>query len=147
MITFAKQKLREIKMNIDYSNNKTVKCYRAFVENPENTKAKRAFDKLFGNTLAEEAVRLHKRLVNSLNAAYYNSMFGKPKNCIELMQATKDKEPKVFKVRVGLGPRKFFHQIIDEDGTFLLTKDWKGDYSKVESLFVIDVNNHDYKSI
>lgn len=134
-------------MRINYSNSKIVKCYRAFVENPESTREKRAFIKLFGSNLVEEAVKLHNRLVSSMNAASYNLIYGKPKNCIELMHGTKNKSPKIFKVRVGLGPRKFFHQIIAGDDEFLLTQDWDGDFSKIEVLYVIDINNHDYKAV
>lgn len=111
------------------------------------SKAKRAFVRLFGDGLIEDALRLHKRLINSLNAACYNAMYGKPKNCIEIVQGTKSKDPKIFKVRVGIGPRKFMHHIKSADNEVILTKDWDGDFSKIESIFVIDVNNHDYKAL
>ncbi|MDE5901800.1 MAG: hypothetical protein K2H21_01135 [Muribaculaceae bacterium] len=134
-------------MEIAYSNDKDVRCYQSFVEDPTNPKKLRLFRKRFGNNLDSEAVKLHNRLLLSENAAFYNSAYGQPKNCIEIMQGSKNKDSKIFKVRVGLGPRKFFHSVITESGDFLLTKDWTGSFETITSIYVIDINNHDYKSV
>jgi hypothetical protein len=134
-------------MIITNSNDKDVKCYMAFVDDPTNPKKMRAFCKRFEAAWAKEAAQLHKRLVASSDADQYNRMYGQPKNCIETMQGTKDKDPKIFKVRVGLGPRKFFHHVKNEQGDLLLTKEWIGEFKEITHIHVIAINNHDYKAV
>lgn len=134
-------------MKIDYSNAKEVKCYRDFVLNPEDRRCARAFSKTFGNNLMEPAKKLHDRLNQYPDAGAYNAMFGQSDNRIELKQSTAGKAPLVLKVRIGRGPRKFFNQIIDSEGTLLLTKDWTGDFQSVRHIYIIAINNHDYKSV
>lgn len=134
-------------MTIEYSNDKDVKCFRAYVENPLNPKLARSFHKRFDEALAVEAIKLHQRLLECTDAAHYNRTYGQPKNCIEIKQGTKATNPKEFKVRVGQGPRKFFHQVKNEDGEFLLTKEWTGAFDTITHIYVIAVNNHDYNAV
>lgn len=134
-------------MNISHSSDKDVKCFMAFVEDPTNVKKMRAFCRRFEAAWATEAVQLHNRLVASTDADHYNRLYGQPKNCIEIKLGTRDNDPKIFKVRIGQGPRKFFHQIKNDDGEFLLTKEWAGEFQKITHLYVIAVNNHDYKAV
>lgn len=66
-----------IKMNIEYSSSKEVKCYRDFVTNPDNRNASRVFSKTFGANLMEPAKKLHDRLKKYVSAGAYNAIFGK----------------------------------------------------------------------
>ncbi len=134
-------------MDIKYSSSKEVECYREFVLNPDNRKASRAFSKLYGVNLMEQAKKLHERLSRFVSAGEYNAAFGRTDNRIEIKQGCAKKDPLVLKVRVGRGPRKFFNQITDEKKNLLLTQDWKGDFSSVTTIYVIAVNNHDYNKI
>ena len=134
-------------MNITHSNDKDVKCFMAFVEDPTNVKKMRAFCRRFETAWAKEAVQLHNRLVASTDADHCNRLYGQPKNCIEIKQGTRDNDPKIFKVCIGLGPRKFFHQVKNDEGNFLLTKEWTGEYHKIIHLYVKAVNTYDYKSL
>lgn len=131
-------------MVIKYSNSKEVECYRDFVLNPSDRKALRAFSKTFGAMLMEPAKKLHDRLVQYASAGAYNAIFGSTDNRIEIKQGCADKNPLILKVRVGRGPRKFFHHQIDDDGNLLLTKHWSGDFNSVTTIYVIAINNHDY---
>lgn len=134
-------------MVIEYSNSKEVKCYRDFVLNPDDRGASRAFSKTFGVNLMEPAKKLHDRLKRYVSAGAYNAMYGKTDNRIEIKQGCTNKEPLILKVRVGRGSRKFFNHIIDDDGNFLLTQNWQGDFNSIITIFVIAVNNHDYNNI
>lgn len=136
-----------IKMNIEYSSSKEVKCYRDFVTNPDNRNASRAFSKTFGANLMEPAKKLHDRLKKYVSAGAYNAIFGKTDNRIEIKQGCGKKDPLILKVRVGRGPRKFFNHIIDEEKNLLLTQDWQGDFNSITTIYVIAVNNHDYNNI
>lgn len=131
-------------MELNYGTSKAVKCYRDFVLNPDDRSATRAFAKMFGKPLMEPAKRLHDRLINYTSAGAYNKDYGSTDNRIELKQGVADKDPLILKVRVGLGPRKFFHHLIDAD-VFLLKKEWTGDFNSVTAIYVIDINNHEYK--
>lgn len=131
-------------MVIEYSNSKDVKCYRDFVLNPSDRGASRAFSKTFGAPLMEPAKKLHDRLVQYMSAGAYNAKFGSTDNRIELKQGCANKEHLILKVRIGRGPRKFFNHQIDDLGTMLLKKDWKGDFDSVTTIYVIAINNHDY---
>lgn len=130
-------------MIINYGTSKEVKCYRDFVQNPDDRSSVRAFVKMFGKPLLEPAKRLHDRLTTYSSAGDYNKDYGTTDNRIELKLGVADKKPLVLKVRVGKGPRKFFHQIINEN-EFLIKKDWEGDFNSVTTIYVIEVNNHDY---
>lgn len=131
-------------MDLNYGTSKAVKCYRDFVMKPDDRAAVRAFVKMFGMPLMEPAKKLHDRLKTYSSAGSYNKDYGSTANRIELKQSTADKEPLVLKVRVGLGPRKFFYHLVDNE-QFLLKKEWKGDFNSVTAIFVIDINNHEYK--
>ena len=134
---------RIFSMDINYGTSKEVKCYRDFVQNPDDRSSIRAFVKMFGKPLLEPAKRLHDRLSTYPSAGDYNKVYGTTDNRIDLMQGVADKNPLILKVRVGRGPRKFFHQIINECES-LIKKDWKGDFNSVTSILVIEINNHDY---
>lgn len=131
------------RMIIEYCNSKEVKCYRDFVQNPSDRKALRAFSKTFGDALMEPAKKLHDRLIQYASAGTYNSIYGNTDNRIELKQGCADKNPLIFKVRVGRGPRKFFYHEL-EDGSHLLKKNWTGDFDSITKVYVIAINNHDY---
>lgn len=131
-------------MLIEYSNSKEVKCYRDFVLNPSDRNIARAFSKTFGVSLMEPAKKLHDRLMQYISAGTYNAKYGSTDNRIELKKGCADKEPLIFKVRIGRGERKFFNQQIDNLGSLLLTKDWNGDFNAITTIYVIAINNHDY---
>lgn len=134
-------------MTISHSNDKAVKCFMAFVEDPTYIKKKRAFGKHFGITIAPEAVKLHNRLAAADNAEQYNSLYSQSQNGIETVQGIKDNDPKIFKVRINRGYRKFFHHVKNEQGNFLLTKDWQGQFSAITHIYVSEINLHDYKAV
>ena len=52
-----------------------------------------------------------------------------------------------MKVSVGLGTRKLYNHIIDEENNLLLAQDWQGDFNSIMTIYVIAVNNHDYNNI
>lgn len=131
-------------MELNYGTSKAVKCYRDFVLNPDDRTAARAFSKMYGMPLMGPAKKLHDRLKNYPSAGAYNKDYGSTDNRIELKQAVPDKDPLILKVRIGLGPRKFFHHLVGDE-QFLLRKEWTGDFNTVTSIYVIDINNHEYK--
>lgn len=134
-------------MVIEYGNSKEIKCYRDFVLNPDNRNASRAFSKIFGANLMEPAKKLHDRLRKYSSAGAYNAMFGQTDNRIEIKQGCGKREPLIFKVRVGRGPRKFFYRIADDERSFLLSQNWHGDFDSITAIYVIAVNNHDYNNV
>lgn len=133
-------------MNLTYGTSKATKCYRDFVQNPDDRKSVRAFVKMFGKPLLEPSKRLHDRLLQYETAHDYNQIYGLTDNRIELLKGVAEKDPLILKVRIGISYRKFFYHIIEED-TFLPKKDWTGDFNSVTSLFVFEINNHDYNNI
>lgn len=132
-------------MNIDYKSEKHLKIFKNYVNNPEDRCFARAFKKEFGESLMTPAVRLHQRFVECENAQVYNNRYGTSDNYIETIKGGKDKEPMTLKVRIGRGPRKFFHYV-NENGSPFLKKEWNGDFSLVSCIYVVDVNNHDYSN-
>lgn len=134
-------------MVIEYSKNKQVKCYRDFVIEPDNFEARRAFNKTFGKELMEPAKKLHDRLKQFPSAGDYNKVFGKSDNRIELKKGEKENEPLILKTRINVKARKFFQYRTDREQTYLLVRDWDGDFSKITTIFVIAVNNHDYNKV
>ncbi len=134
-------------MVIEYADNKDVKCYRDYVLNPDNPIVLRAFRKAFGVNLMSVAKKLHDRLKQYKTAGEYNIAYGKTNNRIEIKQGKSKKEPLVFKVRVDDSWRKFFHSVANENGDVLLTQNWTGDFNSVATIFVIAINNHDYKKV
>ena len=133
-------------MDITYCNNKEVACYRDFVLHPDDRGAARAFVKRFGEELRTPAVKLHERLKHFGSAKEYTAVFGQTKNRIERMQGCRDGEPLVFKVRVSLEFRKFFHHV-PAGGEPLLTRDWQGDFGSVTAIHVVAVNHHEYNRV
>ena len=90
---------------------------------------------------------MHDRLEQNASAGAYNVIFGATDNRIELKQGCREKEPLILKVRVGKGPRKFFNSLINDKQEPLLKKDWTGDFETVTTIYVVAVNNHDYKGV
>ena len=133
-------------MDIRFKSTKACKCYQEFVEDPTKRAKRRAFGKMFGS-IEDESVKLHKRLLSFANAGAYNKVFGSTNNRIELKRGEKKDNPIILKTRVTGSWRKFFHNIATEDGDFLLVKDWSGDFDNVSTIFIIDVNNHDYNAV
>lgn len=134
-------------MNLQYANTKEVECYKNYVLHPEDRKNQRAFCKHFDISLMEKAKRLHDRLQRCKDVGDYNKTFG-GNNRIELKQGSKNNEPLVLKVRIDKSYRKFFNHIIgNTKEELLLTSDWQGNFKLIESIYVIGVNKHDYKSI
>lgn len=134
-------------MVIEYSNDKDVKVFQAFVNDPTNRKKLSKFTKTFGVTWIDEAIKLHSRLKSSANAHIYNTLYGGAKNSIETKEGTKKNHPKIFKVRFGEGPRKFFNHILNQEGDLLLTQNWDGNFNLIEMIYVIAVNNHKYDAV
>jgi hypothetical protein len=135
-------------MNIFYKNSKGNKCYREFVENPEDRAKRRAFARFFNDSIADEAANLHNRMKLVENAAVYNNLFGSAHNGIELKQGQKDKENLILKVRVTRSYRKFFSQLVDvETLSCLKQKDWQGKFELITDIYVIEINHHDYKGV
>lgn len=132
-------------MNILFKNTKENKCYEEFVEDPSDRKKLRAFNKIYGPSIAGESVKLHKRLKQYDTAANYNKVYGLTANRIEIKNGGKDKDPFILKVRVTGAFRKFFYHIVTTESLeFLKKKDWKGALEEVSYIYVIEINNHDY---
>ena len=105
----------------------------------------RAFNKIYGPSIAGESVKLHKRLKQYDTAANYNKVYGLTANRIEIKNGGKDKDPFILKVRVTGAFRKFFYHIVTTESLeFLKKKDWKGAFEEVSYIYVIEINNHDY---
>lgn len=135
-------------MKITYNGTKDCCYYRDYLENPTDRTAIKKFSKHFGENLMSPASKLHQRLKISPNANEYNKLFGANNNKIELMQDTKDNESLILKTRVTSSYRKFFNYIINtEEVDFLKKKDWLGQFSNVENIHVIGINNHEYKKV
>ncbi|MBQ3688314.1 MAG: hypothetical protein II937_00435 [Bacteroidales bacterium] len=94
-------------MDITFKKSKENKVYQDFVENPDDRKCRRMFQKTYG-TIADEALKVHTRLKSFDNAGAYNRMYGSTDNRIELKTGCKQKDPQIFKVRVTVSYRKFF---------------------------------------
>ena len=133
-------------MNITFAPTKNNECYETFVKNPTDRKAKRDFAKHFDVSIISAVIRRHSLLCKFETAADYNAVYGKSENRIEHKEGVRDNEPYILKTRVTGNWRKFFHCIITESD-FLLTKDWKGQFEQIRNIYVIDVNNHNYKKI
>lgn len=130
-------------MVISFKNTKENKVYRNFVDNPLDRKALRAFCAVYPSAIADEAVKLHKRLIYYPTAADYNKVYGGTLNGIETMQGRKDNKPFVLKARITQGYRIFFHHLIG-DSDFLLTRNWCGDFCAIEKIHIIEANKHNY---
>jgi hypothetical protein len=130
-------------MIIKYCDDKDVKCYRDFVLNPEDRATQRAFSKKFGKPLMEPAKKLHDRLNSYETAAAYNAVFGSTDNRIEIKRGGVKTNPLILKVRVAQAERKFFHQLLD-DGNFLISSQWEGNFGAISTIYVFAINNHDY---
>jgi hypothetical protein len=134
-------------MNIKFSGGKENKCYEDFVNNPTDRKVLRKFKQFFPDSIADEAVKRHQLLSVYETAAKYNEVYGKSENRIEFKKSTKDKDPFILKVRITGAWRKFFHCVVDDEGNLLLTKHWTGQFCEVQTIYVIDVNKHDYNKV
>ena len=76
-------------MNISFKKTKTNKVYQDFVENPSDRKKRRIFSKEFNESIADEAVKVHKRLRAYPTAGDYNKEYGQTLNAIELKKGEK----------------------------------------------------------
>ena len=133
-------------MDVSFNNSKECKIYEAFVTDSSNRKNRRAFIKHFGNQIADEAIKLHKRIKANNTAADYNRLYGQTENRIEIKKGCKDKDPLIFKTRVTGSYRKFFHHIKD-DGHLKLKREWQGEFEDIVNIHVVAVNNHDYNAV
>lgn len=132
-------------MEITFKDTKDNKVYEQYVNDPTDRIKLRAFTKKYSSQIASEAVKLHQRLISHESAGTYNRMYGSTNNRIETKKGTKHNEYMCFKVRVTGAWRKFFHQILEDD--YLLTKDWEGDFDGITSIYVCEINKHDYDTI
>lgn len=132
-------------MTITFKNTKENKVYRDFVENNTDRNRARAFNKMFPSTIADEAVKLHKRLRAYPTAEEYNRDFGRTDNAIEIKKGCKNNEPLILKTRITQSFRLFFHHHLG-DTEFLLTKHWCGNFREIEKIYIIEANNHKYDS-
>lgn len=133
-------------MLIEFKKTKELKAYEDFVEHPTDRKALRTFLRYYPNDIAQESVKRHSLLKQYATALDYNKVYGLTTNRIELKDGTKKNQPLILKVRVTGSWRKFFYVVVGED-EYLLTKDWVGQFGEVKSIYVIDVNKHDYNAV
>lgn len=133
-------------MDIRFKSSKACKCYQEFVDDPTSRAKRRAFGKMFG-AIEDESVKLHKRLLSFVDAGAYNKVYGGTTNRIELKRGEKKENPLILKTRVTGSWRKFFHHLVTDAGDFLLVKDWTGNFDAVKTIYVIDINNHDYNAV
>lgn len=128
-------------MNIEYKNDKKLKIYRDYVCNP-SPESLRMFRKHFNNINADSVLKLHNRLCSYENIAIYNTVF-QGKNSIQQMEGVNDNDNFILKVRVDGDWRKFFNCFCEEHN-LLKKKDFKGQYNEICSIYVTDVNKHNY---
>ena len=130
-------------MIIDFKNTKELKCYKEFVEHPTDRKALRAFLKYFPKEITSDCVRRHELMKQYDTALEYNRVYGSTTNRIEKKDGAKQSNPLVLKVRVSGSWRKFFY-VVCNNGDYLLARDWIGQFEDAKSIYIIDVNKHDY---
>lgn len=130
-------------MNISYDLNKTCNCYEAFVNNPNDRKYMKTFNKMFCKEIMGSVIKLHQRLKAYETASMYNAIAGSD-NKIELKSGTGSKDNLVLKVRINKEYRKFFYYVVST-GDCVLTNEWKGQFNEVKDICVFDVNKHEYK--
>ena len=133
-------------MQIRFKKTKELKVYEDFVEHPTDRKAFRTFLRYYPNDIVQESVKRHSLLKQYHTAMDYNKVYGQTANRIEIKDGTKNNQPLILKTRVTGSWRKFFYVVADEEG-YLLTKDWVGKFDEVRSIYVIDVNKHDYNAV
>lgn len=143
--TFAANFQNGWEMDIKFKDTKENNVYEQYVNDPTDRGKFRAFTKEYSKQIASEAVKLHNRLLSHESAGSYNRMFGTTNNRIETKKGTKQNECMCFKVRVTGAWRKFFHQKIGEE--LLITKNWTGDFDGITSIYVCEINKHDYDTI
>ncbi len=130
-------------MIVHFKETKANICYENFVKNPENRTFRKAFLRQYNN-IAEAAVKIHERLENFTTVADYNSIWGCTDNRIEIVHGRANDEPLIMKTRINACFRKFFYHE-KKDGLYTIMKEWAGNFTAVDTIFVIEINKHDYR--
>lgn len=133
-------------MVIQYSNDKNVQIWRNFVENYDDRSALKQFRRHFGMQLERHALKLHRSLCTIPNAHLFNLQQGCD-NKLEILQGRKSNTPLVLKVRINQAWRKCCNALPSPDATPITNANWDGNYQQVQSLYVIDINNHNYNAL
>lgn len=144
-------------MEIIFDKSKECSAYSRFINNPEDRQSERKFKKYFSQIKLSTALRIHKNLIDAETAKRYNDIFGQTDNRIELQTGIKDSDNLILKNRITDSYRKFYHPILPcecdkqsectdcEKLGFTSVKEWQGDFSSIQRIFIFDINNHDYK--
>ena len=67
---------KRLGMNIIYDDsNKSVRCWKNFIENPSGREEMRSFKKTFGQNLINKAVRLHEKMLGHESVGTYNKEY------------------------------------------------------------------------
>jgi hypothetical protein len=131
-------------MKLNFSNNKDCLVIENISKNSTNRSFIKDFNKRYNANLLKPTIKICKKLTLAENAYTYNLM-SSANNKIELLSGIKKNEPTVLKIRVQDGYRKFFHFFCkNSDEDFSLHKDWVGQFIDVSSIYIYEMNNHDY---
>lgn len=131
-------------MRLNFSKTKECRAIENISINSVDRNFIKEFNRRYNAKLLQPTVKMCQRLISTDNAHVYNATFGG--NKIELLSGVKNSEPTVLKVKIQDGYRKLFHFFCDDnDDNFSLTKDWKGQFNEVSSIYIYEMNNHNYK--
>jgi len=133
-------------MIIDFDGHKSCQAYSGYVENPDDRAFQKKFAKEYDVRIMSAAIKLHKKLKNSVSAHAYNLLVTID-NKIQLLSGVQDKDPLVLKVRIQGDYRKFFYfceNCSDGNKVYGIKKNWCGQFDKILKIYVYEVNKHDY---
>jgi len=133
-------------MEIIFKPCSTCSSYEYLVNNENDRIAIKRFSKEFNLSLVKAALNTHSKLLSAQNALIFNQTTTSD-NRIELKGGCSKKDPLIFKTRVQKAYRKFFYYVIEtEMKEFCLTKDWTGQFKEIKSIYVFDINKHNYNN-
>ncbi|WP_313090341.1 hypothetical protein [Chryseobacterium flavum] len=131
-------------MTLNFDNNKNCKAIENISKDSTDRTFVKEFSKRYNANLLKQTVKICKRLTLAENAHAYN-MIASADNKIELLSGVKNNEPTVLKIRVQDGYRKLFHFFCkDQCSEFSLYKDWIGQFTDIDHIYIYEMNKHNY---
>lgn len=131
-------------MKLNFSNSKDCQAIENINKNSTDRNFIKEFNRRYNANLLQATIKVCKRLSSAENAHIYNVTIA-GKNKIELLSGVKNNEPTVLKLKIQDGYRKFFYFFCkDNELDFSLHKDWVGQFNQVSSIYIYEMNNHDY---
>lgn len=136
-------------MEIEFSKDKSCSAFEELMNNPEDRKSLKKFNKLFDSTIMKASINVYQKLKSSKSALIYNQTTSN-KNRIELVTGKGKKETLVLKVRINSDYRKFFYFYQTDtlgNEEFCTKEQWIGQFDDVCKIYVFSVNKHDYSIV